>query len=227
MIGIREKKKLQTRKAIVDAAVKLFAENGFEDTSMEELAREAGVGKSTIYGYFSAKEEIFLAYCEAELDYAFAMLDRKIDEDAPLVDQLVAQMMGQITFVTRNKDFGRIFVREMFFPKKRTQLNFRDLNNRYVSKLGEVLGRAQLRGELPPDTDLLLTIAHFHALYMIAISTVYTEEVPSIEGVEVLLRGLILQTLLGPAALTQAPAGLREAWDELKRKFTEQNQLEV
>ncbi len=62
---------------------------------------------------------------------------------------------------------------------------------------------------------------------MIAISTVYTEEIPSIEGVEVLLRGLILQTLQGPAALTQAPADLRGAWEELKRKFTEQNQLEV
>jgi AcrR family transcriptional regulator len=227
MIGIREKKKQQTHKAIVDAAVKLFAENGFEETSMEELAREAGVGKSTIYGYFEAKEEIFLAYCEAELDYAFAMLDRKIDEDASLVDQLVAQMMGQITFVTRNKAFGRIFVREMFFPKERSQLNFRDLNNRYVSKLGEVLGRAQLRGELPPDTDLLLTIAHFHALYMIAISTIYTEEIPSQEGVEVLLRGLILQTLQGPAAMSQAPEELRNTWEGLKRKFTEQNQVEV
>ena len=104
MIGIREKKKQQTRKAIVDAAVKLFAESGFEETSMEELARAAGVGKSTIYGYFAAKEEIFLAYCEAELDYAFAMLDRKIDEEAPLVDQLVAKNGFDVP-VTDGEDF--------------------------------------------------------------------------------------------------------------------------
>ena len=65
MSGVREQKKQQTRKAIIDAAVKLFTEKGFEQTSMDELGRAAGVGKSTIYGYFKAKEEIFLAHCEA------------------------------------------------------------------------------------------------------------------------------------------------------------------
>jgi AcrR family transcriptional regulator len=79
MSGIRTQKKQQTRKAIIDAAIGLFTEKGFDQTSMEELARVAGVGKSTIYGYFKAKEEIFLAYCEAELDFAFAALDRKLD----------------------------------------------------------------------------------------------------------------------------------------------------
>ncbi len=227
MIGVREKKKQHTRKAIVDAAVKLFADKGFEQTSMDELARAAGIGKSTIYGYFKAKEEILLAYCEAELDFAFAALDRKIDEKAPLLDQLVAQIMGQITFVIENREFGRIFVREMFFPGETTKLSCRDLDNRYIRKLGEVLGRAQLRGELPADTDLLLMIGHFHALYMIVISAIYGGNVSSIENAEIFLRSLILQTLHGPAAMSQAPEVLRKEWSNLKQQFIEQHDLEV
>ena len=43
MSGIRAQKKRQTRQAIVSAAMKLFAARGFEQTSMDELAREAGM----------------------------------------------------------------------------------------------------------------------------------------------------------------------------------------
>lgn len=227
MSGVREQKKQQTRKAIIDAAVKLFTEKGFEQTSMNELARAAGVGKGTIYGYFKAKEEIFLAYCEAELDFAFEALDRKLDEEASLVDQLVAYMMGQITFVTANREFGRIFAREMTFPGENTRLRSRDLDMRYLNKLGEVLGRAQLCGELPAESELLLLIAHLHALYILVLSAYYGGDVKSLENAEIFIRSLILQALHGPAAMTQAPADVRERWQGLRQQFLEQRKVEL
>src|SRR5210317_353696 len=227
MSGVREQKKQQTRKAIIDAAVKLFTEKGFEQTSMDELARAAGVGKGTIYGYFKAKEEIFLAYCEAELEFAFAALDRKIDEEASLVDQLVAYMMGQITFITENREFGRIFAREMTFPGENTRLRSRDLDMRYLNKLGEVLGRAQLRGELPAESELLLLIAHLHALYILVLSSIYSGDVTSLENARIFCRSLVLQALHGPAAIAQAPLDVQSGWQELRQQFLEQRKLEM
>lgn len=227
MSGIREMKKQQTRKAIIAAAIKLFTEKGFEQTSMEELARAAGVGKSTIYGYFKAKDEIFFAHCEAELDFAFAALDRKLDEDAPLIEQLVAQMMGQITFVTGNREFGRVFAREMTFPGEETRLASSDLEVRYLNKLGAVLGRAQERGELPKNCDLLLLIAHLHALYIMALSSFYRGDVASLENAETFVRSLILQALHGPAALAQAKTEDRQKWEDLKQHLLEQRKLEL
>jgi AcrR family transcriptional regulator len=194
---------------------------------MDELARVAGVGKGTIYGYFKAKEEIFLAYCEAELEFAFAALDRELDAKAPLVDQLVAQMMGQITFVTGNCEFGRIFAREMAFPGENSSLTGTDLQARYMSKLGEVLMGAQERGELSQESDLLLLIAHLHALYMMGLSSFYRGDVSSLENVEVFLRSLVLQALHGPAALTQARNEDRRIWDILKRELLEDRELEL
>jgi len=226
MNGVRERRKLETRKAIVAAAVKLFAEKGFEQTSMNELAREAGVGKGTIYGYFATKNEIFLAYCEAEIDFAFAALDRKRDEEAPLVEQLVALMLGQITYVTNNHEFGRIFVREMLFPGKNSRLSSRDLEMRYLDKLGEVLGRAQERGELSTECDLILMIAQLHALYILAISVYYQGDIKTLDEVEIFLHVLILQTLQGTTALAGADASVRGGWDALKQRFFEQRKLE-
>ena len=62
MAGLREQKKERTKGAILDAALKLFTRKGYENTSIEELAAEAGVGKGTIYSYFKTKSEIFLAF---------------------------------------------------------------------------------------------------------------------------------------------------------------------
>lgn len=227
MSGVREQKKRQTRKALIDAAVTLFAEQGYEQTSMDQLARAAGVGKGTIYGYFKAKEEIFLAYCEAEIDFAFSALDRKLDEDAPLVDQLVAQTMGQITFITANREFGRIFAREMLFPGENSGLSSRELDMRYLKKVGEVLRRAQQHGELPAETDQLLLIAHFHALYMMALSSFYRGDLLTLDAAEVFVRALILQTLHGPDAISRGSDDDRRRWQSLKQNFLEQRELEL
>ena len=45
--------------AIIDAASQLFLENGFDGTSMDEVAKRAGVSKQTVYSHFSSKEQLF------------------------------------------------------------------------------------------------------------------------------------------------------------------------
>lgn len=45
--------------AIIDAASMLFLENGFDGTSMDEVAKRAGVSKQTVYSHFSSKEQLF------------------------------------------------------------------------------------------------------------------------------------------------------------------------
>lgn len=50
---------MDTKDKILEAAVKLFTEKGFHDTSMAAIAKEACLGKGTLYWYFSSKEELF------------------------------------------------------------------------------------------------------------------------------------------------------------------------
>ncbi len=57
----REKEKLMRNDAIVSAAEKLFSENGFERTAMEDIAAEAGFTKRTLYQYYDGKQEIYYA----------------------------------------------------------------------------------------------------------------------------------------------------------------------
>ncbi|MGD9124774.1 MAG: TetR/AcrR family transcriptional regulator [Desulfarculaceae bacterium] len=56
-----QERKERKRRTIVEAAAKVFAARGYNKTLMAEIATEAGVGKGTVYEYFSSKSELFLA----------------------------------------------------------------------------------------------------------------------------------------------------------------------
>ncbi|MGW2178932.1 TetR/AcrR family transcriptional regulator [Streptomyces sp. NPDC001732] len=60
-LGLRERKKLRTRIAIRHAACRLIAEQGYEATTVEQIAEAAEVSPSTVFRYFPAKEDIVLA----------------------------------------------------------------------------------------------------------------------------------------------------------------------
>ena len=64
-MGLRELKKEQTRQLIAGTAWRLFADRGFDQVSVAEVAREAQVAEATVYNYFRTKEDLFYWRLEA------------------------------------------------------------------------------------------------------------------------------------------------------------------
>jgi AcrR family transcriptional regulator len=75
-LGLRERKKQQTREKIARVALELFAERGFDETTLAEIAEAAEVAPRTIFAYFDSKDDILL--CE-EVSF-LGELKRQLDE---------------------------------------------------------------------------------------------------------------------------------------------------
>ena len=197
MEGVRERKKRITKQAIIDAAVALFGERGYDQTSMAALATRAGIGKSTIYTYFSTKREILIAFCEDELSYVYKESNEKTNPDASLVEQLHTIFMAEFRFVTRNKEFGRLFLREIVFPKDLTIEHSYELESRYMSLLFTIFRKSQERGELRKDRELLFMAAQFYSLYLVTVSGWYSGRLETEEDVAEGMKMLFEQAMEG------------------------------
>jgi AcrR family transcriptional regulator len=81
--GLRERKKRETREALTRTALELFAERGYDETTLAEIAEAAGVSTRTIFAYFPSKEDILFANTQAMCDaLGHALAERPAGTDA-------------------------------------------------------------------------------------------------------------------------------------------------
>ena len=81
--GLRERKRRQTRRRIAEAALRLFLEKGFDETTLDEIATAADISRRTVFHYFDSKDAILLAWQSgAEELFRRALADASSDRSS-------------------------------------------------------------------------------------------------------------------------------------------------
>ncbi len=101
------------RQQLLDAARRVFARRGYQETSLQDLLEEAGVARGTFYQHFSGKQGVFEALVGDFLDALGAALVRiDVASPTPPTVQLMANIDRILTLVYGNADLTRIFLHE-------------------------------------------------------------------------------------------------------------------
>ena len=190
-----------SRDEILKAAIQLFANRGFHETSMSEVAREAKVSKALIFWHFKTKEELFLAVLNKLLEpyvIDFAEESEKLDAR----EQIKKLIGGYVNFVRENASSVDFFLRRFMngeeMPDAFTE-QIRRLYDLYQALLTDRIRLAQETGLCPhtyqPDVMANFVLA---ALNGLLINLLFTSQMPSnLDSSLAMLYGLLFEEPTG------------------------------
>ena len=171
-VGIAEPRTASqdSRDEILKAAMQLFANRGFHETSMSEVAREARVSKALIFWHFKTKEELFLAVLNRLLEPYFI----DFAEEAAQLDerqQTLKLVELYLIFVRDNASSVRFFLAQLLREQKISDAlseQVMKLYSSYRAMLVELITRARAKGQcetgLSPETAAAFIVSALNGL---------------------------------------------------------------
>ena len=177
MSGLRERQRLERRQAISKAAIELFEGQGFQNTTIEQIANQAGVSAPTVFKYFGNKQEIIL---EILLE-----ADRRALQDTRL---LIPEMDDPVDALCYLEKLLTEYALEVMHPSLWRELlplilfggeselpeGYRTMNDTLLAQISGLLRELQQAGKLRADLDvdlaafLLNDYAHLQLLRLVS-----------------------------------------------------------
>ena len=182
------------KRTIIDAAAKVFSKKGFHKAKIEEIAKEAGIGKGTIYEYFASKEELFKEMLSSISREYIRVFDSR--SHASAVGQIREIIKQHFNFMRMNKDLARIIIANQNALNGEIRQWFLEQTFEKISAIEGVLEKGRAAGEFREDLNVCIAARIIFGSVM-ALSGAIVHENLSYEGdalaydlMDLLLNGL-------------------------------------
>src|SRR5579885_185448 len=197
-MGRREDKKEATRQDILSAAGFLFVKNGYEDTSVDDIAESANVAKGTFYYHFKSKDEVLIGLSIGYLKRMSKHVDERLAKNEPPLEILMWVLKKIAGDTESYKDLSRYFyIALCAHMDQGFDSQYRDDPATLPNIVKRIVEAAQKRGEIDAEADpvdmgiLIAGVSHHAQLTWI----LRNEKRPLIEKVEewidVVLHGIV------------------------------------
>jgi len=150
--GWKTKGKILRKQEIMEAALELFSQRGFHNTTMAQIAQKAGVGVGTLYQHFQGKEELYHSLLEEKCNRLLETLRALIKAEDSTEENLKRLLAAQIDFVEKHRSFFKLYLSEQLATLEavREKLGLRAdvIYGRFFQLFQGIMEQGVKRGEL-------------------------------------------------------------------------------
>lgn len=146
-----ERKKAATRQKIIDTAMNLIKANGFEATTLDQIAEEADVARKTLYNYYPNKEDIVIDYMQQQVIALAPEVIRGLEGLPDTISRIVQATMGSIEWF--EKELNIVNLDKFCIYQMLKVLKNQDSRSGYDSILTYILKMGQAAGEIRQDIE--------------------------------------------------------------------------
>jgi len=149
----------ETKERIIRAAGHLFYNQGYKNTTMDDICRESGVRRGNLYFYFAGKEELAQAAIDDALKRQFEFIERAIAGETDPLAKIEASLDGMAAYLIARGCNGGCFFGNIALELGDVHRGLAEAADRFFSAwhqwLVALLEEAKADGTLKPDTDCL------------------------------------------------------------------------
>jgi len=146
--GATQKKPATRLEEVLHSAANIFFAKGFHATSIEDVARDVGMLKGSLYYYIKSKEDLLFRLLMAGIEDGDAFIARQIDTSGDPVEQLEQAIRAQIDYIVQNRVPFGLFLHEFDSLSGKRQHKLISVMSRYNSRFVELVKRGQEQGKL-------------------------------------------------------------------------------
>lgn len=150
------KKKGEKYEAILEAAVRVIAANGYGNSQINKIAREAGVADGTVYLYFDSKEEMMVDVFNEFLGGFIEEMRLEMAEITDSTDKLKKLVEAHLTKLEANYDFAVVVLVELRRPDPALRQATAEVLRRYFQLIEQLVEEGQANGAFDPKLNKFL-----------------------------------------------------------------------
>ncbi|WP_147803447.1 TetR/AcrR family transcriptional regulator [Alkalicoccus halolimnae] len=147
------KKRGQKYDKIIDAAVKVIAENGYHHSQVSKIAKEAGVADGTIYLYFKNKEDILISLFEEKMGVFVDYIKGKILDATSIEDKLYILIHMHLSQLEKDHDLALVTQLELRQSNISIRFKVNEVLKGYLGLIDSIIEEGKQEGEFDPDID--------------------------------------------------------------------------